>query len=113
MVAFPLGKLIYLGIRQLSKPIARQLQSAAKRSPIFRRFVCAPPAQGQFQIAHSRHPNPNLELPPKTPPTNDQPEGAAGSWGVVLLYVCLYINWKFEAIGCRQVVVHNYLPRAT
>lgn len=45
MVVFPLGKLLYLGIKQMSKPIANQLKSAAVRSPFFKNYICAPPAQ--------------------------------------------------------------------
>lgn len=48
MVAFPLGKLLYLGIRQISRPISKQLQKTAVRSPFFRKYVCAPPAQGIY-----------------------------------------------------------------
>lgn len=64
VVAFPLGKLIYLGVRQLSKPIARQLQRTAVASPFFRRYICAPPAQSKWSILNNAHPgqlhNPSL-----------------------------------------------------
>lgn len=43
--AFPLAKLGYLGLRQVSKPIASQLKEGAKRSQLFRRYVCVPIAQ--------------------------------------------------------------------
>ena len=46
MVAFPLGKLLSLAMKQVSRPIAYQLKSAAKRSPFMRRYICSPPAQG-------------------------------------------------------------------
>lgn len=52
MVVFPLGKLLYLGMKQVTKPIANQLKLTAKRSEFFRKYVCIPPAQGkQLMIA--------------------------------------------------------------
>jgi len=46
MVAvFPLGKLLYLGIKQMSKPISRVIQQRAAKSPFIRTYICAPPAQ--------------------------------------------------------------------
>ena len=50
MVAFPLGKFLYLGIKQLSGPIAGQLKTAAKRSQFISKYVCSPPAQGKKMI---------------------------------------------------------------
>lgn len=47
MVAFPLGKLVYLGMKQISKPIANQIKIAAKRSPFFGKYVCSLPANGK------------------------------------------------------------------
>uniref|UniRef100_UPI00358F5688 optic atrophy 3 protein homolog n=1 Tax=Myxine glutinosa TaxID=7769 RepID=UPI00358F5688 len=44
MVAFPLIKLIILGIRQVSKPMASRISSRAKGNHFWRRF-CVPPAQ--------------------------------------------------------------------
>ena len=46
MVAFPLGKLLSLAMKQVARPIASQLKNAAKRSPFMRRYICSPPAQG-------------------------------------------------------------------
>ena len=46
MVAFPLGKLFYLGIKQLAKPISIQLRSSAAKHPFVSKYICAPPAQG-------------------------------------------------------------------
>lgn len=46
----PLGKLLYLGIKQLSKPIARQIKVGAARSPFFSKYICIPPAQRKFKI---------------------------------------------------------------
>lgn len=43
--AFPIAKLAYLGIKQISKPIASQLKNAAKSSRLFREYACLPPAQ--------------------------------------------------------------------
>ena len=45
MVALPLGKLAVIGIKQLAKPIARQIKIGASRSPFFRKYICMPPAQ--------------------------------------------------------------------
>ena len=45
VVALPLGKLIYLGIKQISRPISRRIQAGAVQSPLFRKYVCIPPAQ--------------------------------------------------------------------
>jgi hypothetical protein len=55
--AFPLGKLLYLGVKQISKPISRQIKAAAKGSTTFKQFVCIPPAQGTQLAAdeQSRH----------------------------------------------------------
>lgn len=47
VVVFPLGKLIYLGIKQISKPISRRLQAGAKSSPFVRKYICMPPAQSK------------------------------------------------------------------
>ncbi|CAG9764839.1 unnamed protein product [Ceutorhynchus assimilis] len=43
--AFPAAKLGALLIKQVSKPIATVLKNQAKSSPIFRKYVCMPPAQ--------------------------------------------------------------------
>lgn len=43
--AFPIVKLGYLAIKQISKPIANQIKRSAKSSPFFSRYVCMPPAQ--------------------------------------------------------------------
>jgi len=43
--AFPIAKLAALAFRQLSKPLAKQIQVRAKNSPFFRTYVCMPPAQ--------------------------------------------------------------------
>lgn len=48
MVAIPLGKLLYLGIKQLSRPISIQLKAAAKNSQFVSRYICSPPAQGRY-----------------------------------------------------------------
>ncbi|ALC46107.1 CG13601 [Drosophila busckii] len=42
---FPAAKLGVLAIKQISKPIANVLKSNAKSSPLFRKYVCMPPAQ--------------------------------------------------------------------
>lgn len=43
--AFPMAKLLYLGIRQVSKPLANRIKDAARRSEFFKNYVCLPPAQ--------------------------------------------------------------------
>lgn len=43
--AFPIAKLLYLGIRQLSKPLANRIKAGARRSEFFKTYVCLPPAQ--------------------------------------------------------------------
>ncbi|XP_031819758.1 optic atrophy 3 protein [Sarcophilus harrisii] len=43
--AFPMAKLLYLGVRQLSKPLAQRIKEGARRSQFFRNYVCLPPAQ--------------------------------------------------------------------
>ncbi|BFZ12009.1 hypothetical protein BsWGS_15048 [Bradybaena similaris] len=45
MAPFPLFKLGYLAIKQISKPLANYIKSQAKSSPVFRKYVCMPPAQ--------------------------------------------------------------------
>ncbi|XP_004694259.1 PREDICTED: optic atrophy 3 protein-like [Condylura cristata] len=43
--AFPMAKLLYLGIRQVSKPLANRIKEAARRSEFFKNYICLPPAQ--------------------------------------------------------------------
>lgn len=43
--AFPAAKLGALLIKQISKPIANAVKNQAKSSPVFRRYVCLPPAR--------------------------------------------------------------------
>ncbi|KAI4899746.1 hypothetical protein NFI96_022643 [Prochilodus magdalenae] len=43
--AFPIAKLLYLGVRQLSKPVANRIKAGARRSEFFKNYVCLPPAQ--------------------------------------------------------------------
>lgn len=43
--AFPVVKLGALFIRQISKPIAENIKRYAKGHPVFRRYICIPPAQ--------------------------------------------------------------------
>lgn len=44
--AFPIAKLLYLGIRQMSKPVANRIKAGARRSDFFKTYICLPPAQG-------------------------------------------------------------------
>lgn len=43
--AFPAAKLGGLLVKQVSKPLATVIKNSAKNSPIFRKYVCMPPAQ--------------------------------------------------------------------
>ncbi|XP_050306668.1 optic atrophy 3 protein homolog [Anthonomus grandis grandis] len=43
--AFPAAKLGALLLKQVSKPIATVVKNQAKSSPVFRKYVCMPPAQ--------------------------------------------------------------------
>ncbi|KAJ8941351.1 hypothetical protein NQ314_010414 [Rhamnusium bicolor] len=43
--AFPAAKLGALLLKQISKPIANVVKEQAKSSPVFRKYVCMPPAQ--------------------------------------------------------------------
>lgn len=40
-----MAKLFYLGIRQVSKPLANRIKDAARRSEFFKTYICLPPAQ--------------------------------------------------------------------
>lgn len=44
--AFPLFKLVSLAVKQVSKPVAYSLKTAAKQSKFFRKYVCIWPGQG-------------------------------------------------------------------
>lgn len=44
-MVFPIVKLGYLVLKQLSKPVANQIKRKAKAHPFFRNNVCMPPAQ--------------------------------------------------------------------
>lgn len=46
--AFPAAKLGALLLKQISKPIANVVKTQAKSSPVFRKYVCMPPAQCKF-----------------------------------------------------------------
>lgn len=59
--AFPMAKLLYLGIRQVSKPLANRIKEAARRSEFFKTYICLPPAQREshptsLQPSHSLTP---------------------------------------------------------
>ncbi|XP_029475741.1 optic atrophy 3 protein [Rhinatrema bivittatum] len=43
--AFPIAKLLVLGVRQLSKPLANRIKAGARRSEFFKTYICLPPAQ--------------------------------------------------------------------
>lgn len=44
--AFPLGKIIILGIKHIIKPVSQVFKTVAKHNPVFRKCLCAP--AGQF-----------------------------------------------------------------
>lgn len=48
--AFPAAKLGVLAIKQISKPIANAIKVKAKEHPLFRNYVCMPPAQRKYLI---------------------------------------------------------------
>ena len=52
--AFPIVKLGYLALKQVSKPLANQLKIGAKSSDFFKKYVCMPPAQCKYKIQSSR-----------------------------------------------------------
>ncbi|GCB62648.1 hypothetical protein scyTo_0014517 [Scyliorhinus torazame] len=43
--AFPIAKLLMLGVRQISRPLANSIKANARRSQFFKRYICLPPAQ--------------------------------------------------------------------
>ena len=40
----PMGKIFYVIIKQMSRPISRRMQSFALQSPFFKNYICIPPA---------------------------------------------------------------------
>ncbi|KAK2088702.1 Optic atrophy 3 protein [Saguinus oedipus] len=64
--AFPMAKLLYLGIRQVSKPLANRIKEAARRSEFFKTYICLPPAQrgcsGDGLLSTTSH-RPNRQSP--------------------------------------------------
>ncbi|CAB1438395.1 unnamed protein product [Pleuronectes platessa] len=44
-VPSPIAKLLYLGVRQMSKPVANRIKAGARRSEFFKSYICLPPAQ--------------------------------------------------------------------
>jgi len=45
VAAFPVAKLGFLFVKQISKPVAKQIAARAKSSRLFRDYVCIPVAQ--------------------------------------------------------------------
>jgi len=43
--AFPLAKLGFLAVKQISKPIANAIAKRARGSRVFREYICIPVAQ--------------------------------------------------------------------
>lgn len=52
--AFPAAKLGALLLKQISKPIANAAKTQAKSSPIFRKYICMPPAQCKLRLYHNQ-----------------------------------------------------------
>lgn len=52
--AFPIAKLGALLVKQISKPIANAVKNKAKTSPVFRKYVCMPPAQCKYPKSKTR-----------------------------------------------------------
>lgn len=52
--AFPAAKLGALLIKQISKPIANVVKNQAKSSPVFRRYVCLPPARRALYLFYNK-----------------------------------------------------------
>ena len=50
---FPLAKLAYMAIRQISKPLAVYIKKKAKTTPFLRNYILLPPAQSEFLIART------------------------------------------------------------
>lgn len=59
-MVFPLVKLGYLAIRQISKPIATAIKAKAKESPFLRNKILLPPAQRELEY--------NLSIIAQIPP---------------------------------------------
>lgn len=48
MVYFPIAKLTYLIVKQISKPITKFIKQKAASNEIFRTYVVCPPAQSKW-----------------------------------------------------------------
>ena len=86
MVAFPLGKLVYLGMKQLSKPISFQLRSSAARHPFVSKYICAPPAQSSSALSNLAQVSNAVLFLPSSPQTGHvcetETDGHEGKGGV-------------------------------
>ena len=47
-MVFPLGKLFYLALKQVARPISKQLQSTAKNSQLMKNKILIPIGQREF-----------------------------------------------------------------
>lgn len=90
--AFPMAKLFYLGIRQVSKPLANRIKEAARRSEFFKTYICLPPAQRECHPVGPPSPVPSSgSRPPRVarPSGPDQsgrePAKPRSQWGWLLL----------------------------
>ena len=53
-MVFPVAKLAYLAMKQVSKPLARALQARAKDSPFMKNYILIPPAQSKISSSFIR-----------------------------------------------------------
>ena len=59
--AFPLFKLVSLAVKQISKPVANSLKTAAKQNELFRKYVCIWPGQGNGSFGNFDMMQPSLD----------------------------------------------------
>ncbi len=56
-MVFPVIKLGYLVVKQVSKPLANALKRKAKTSPFLKNYILVPPAQRKYLYIIARSPN--------------------------------------------------------
>lgn len=44
MAAIPLGKILYMALKQVSRPISRRMIALSRKSNFFKNYICLPPA---------------------------------------------------------------------
>ncbi|KAL9900462.1 putative OPA3-like protein CG13603 [Glossina fuscipes fuscipes] len=96
--AFPVVKLAVLAVKQVSKPLANVIKNHAKGNPLFRHYICMPPAQLYNWIeVKTKMWALNLGRPIQVPPLN---EAMAIELGANLLGECIIF-----AIGAAALIV--------